>query len=381
MRVEVGAEVGLLLGHRFEEQPLLRREVAVDGAERDVGRGRDVAHLHRVEPAVGGEGEGRVEHPAPARRLATGQRALGSSAVGATPKLKHVSISLATHASQVRDAPADGPARHSRTACSPASCRSNRTTRSPSSGQLAEIQPGLAFVDAFANSSAVDTDDGLVVVDTSGVFHAKSVHETMRRWSREPARHRDLHARPHRPRLRRRPLRGGSPDQRVGTAARRSRTSSSRNASTATSLTAGYNAVINQRQFKAPGLRWPIEYRYPDETYRRPTRARRRRRALRAATTPAARPTTRTWVWAPDAQGAVHRRPVHLGVAELRQPAEGAALRARLGARVPQDGRARRPTCCSPVTASRSSAPTACARRSPKAPSCSSRSSSRRSRS
>src|SRR5258708_2303996 len=32
-------------------------------------------------------------------------------------------------------------------------------------------------------------------------------------------------------------------------------------------MTAGYNAVINQRQFKAPGLRWPTEYRIPDETY------------------------------------------------------------------------------------------------------------------
>jgi glyoxylase-like metal-dependent hydrolase (beta-lactamase superfamily II) len=33
-------------------------------------------------------------------------------------------------------------------------------------------------------------------------------------------------------------------------------------------MTAGYNAVINQRQFKARGLRWPTEYRFPDETYR-----------------------------------------------------------------------------------------------------------------
>jgi alkyl sulfatase BDS1-like metallo-beta-lactamase superfamily hydrolase len=33
-------------------------------------------------------------------------------------------------------------------------------------------------------------------------------------------------------------------------------------------MTAGYNAVINQRQFKAPGLRWPTDYRMPDETYR-----------------------------------------------------------------------------------------------------------------
>ena len=32
--------------------------------------------------------------------------------------------------------------------------------------------------------------------------------------------------------------------------------------------TAGYNGVINQRQFRAPGLRWPVEYRRPDVTYR-----------------------------------------------------------------------------------------------------------------
>jgi alkyl sulfatase BDS1-like metallo-beta-lactamase superfamily hydrolase len=32
-------------------------------------------------------------------------------------------------------------------------------------------------------------------------------------------------------------------------------------------LTAGYNGVINARQFKMPSLQWPTEYRYPDETY------------------------------------------------------------------------------------------------------------------
>lgn len=31
--------------------------------------------------------------------------------------------------------------------------------------------------------------------------------------------------------------------------------------------TAGYNTVINQRQFQAPGLKWPTQYRYPDQTY------------------------------------------------------------------------------------------------------------------
>jgi alkyl sulfatase BDS1-like metallo-beta-lactamase superfamily hydrolase len=33
-------------------------------------------------------------------------------------------------------------------------------------------------------------------------------------------------------------------------------------------MTAGYNAVINQRQFRVPGLRWPTGYRFPDQTYR-----------------------------------------------------------------------------------------------------------------
>ena len=89
------------------------------------------------------------------------------------------------------------------------------------SGQLAEIQPGLAFVDAFANSAAVDTDDG-----PRRRRHERRVPRQGGARDRaalvgEPARHRDLHARPHRPRLRRRALRGGSPHERMGAAARR----------------------------------------------------------------------------------------------------------------------------------------------------------------
>ena len=136
-----------------------------------------------------------------------------------------------------------------------------------SSGQLAEVAPGVAFVDAFANSAVFDTDDGLVVVDTSGVFHAKGVHETVRRWSgnrldtaifthghidhvfgvelyEEDAR-----------------TNGWAPPRVVAHELIVDRFDRYK-------MTAGYNAVINQRQFKAPGLRWPMEYRYPDETYR-----------------------------------------------------------------------------------------------------------------
>ena len=179
VRVEVRAQVGLLLGHRLEQQTLLRGEVAVDGAERDIGRRGDVAHLHRVEATVGGQSERRVEHaPAPCG-LALGQRS-GKFGGGHDAKVEHVSISVATRSgTKLEPWTCSKP----RIACSRGICRSSRTTRSPSSGQFAEIQPGLGFVDAFANSAAIDTDDGLVVVDTSGMFQAKSVHETMRRWS------------------------------------------------------------------------------------------------------------------------------------------------------------------------------------------------------
>src|SRR5689334_6459535 len=136
-----------------------------------------------------------------------------------------------------------------------------------SSGQSAEIQAGLVFVDAFANSSAVDTDDGLVVVDTSGVFHAQQVHETLRRWSASPL-HTAVFTHGHIDHVfgvelyEEEARANGWPMPRViaheAVPARFERYV----------LTAGYNAVINQRQFKAPGLRWPVEYRYPDETYR-----------------------------------------------------------------------------------------------------------------
>jgi len=136
-----------------------------------------------------------------------------------------------------------------------------------SSGELAEIQPGVAFVDAFANSAAVATGDGLVVVDTSGVFHAQGVHETIRRWNRD--------------RLDTAIFTHGHIDHVFGVElyeaeARENGWAPPRVVSHEAIaarferyvLTAGYNAVINQRQFKAPGLQWPTDYRMPDETYR-----------------------------------------------------------------------------------------------------------------
>ena len=135
-----------------------------------------------------------------------------------------------------------------------------------SSGAMAEVQPGLAFVDAFANSSAADTPGGLVIVDTSGVFHAKAVHATIRTWSNRPL-HTAIFTHGHIDHVfgvdlyEEEARTNGWPAPRViAHTAIAERFERYR-------MTAGYNAVINQRQFKAPGLRWPTNYRMPDETY------------------------------------------------------------------------------------------------------------------
>ena len=131
-----------------------------------------------------------------------------------------------------------------------------------SSGKLAEVQPRVAFVDAFANSAAVDTDDGLVVVDTSGFVHARGVHETVRTWSTRPL-HTAVFTHGHVDHVfgvdiyEEEARTNGWPAPRViaheAITARFDRYR----------LTAGYNSVINQRQFKLPNFAWPVELPVP----------------------------------------------------------------------------------------------------------------------
>jgi alkyl sulfatase BDS1-like metallo-beta-lactamase superfamily hydrolase len=134
-------------------------------------------------------------------------------------------------------------------------------------GGLAEAADGVAFVPSFANVSAFATGDGLVLVDTGSSFLARTVHEQLRGWSPAPL-HTAVYSHGHIdhvfgvPVFEEEARANGWPMPRVlaheALPARFDRYV----------LTAGYNSVINQRQFQAPGLRWPTEYRYPDETYR-----------------------------------------------------------------------------------------------------------------
>ena len=134
------------------------------------------------------------------------------------------------------------------------------------SGDLAEITDGVAFLPTFGNCSAFTTDDGLFMVDTGSSFTAPKMHSELRRWTTQP-----LHtavfshghvdhvfgvgifeeeaatngwARPHVVAHELLPLRFD-----------RYR------------LTSGYNQIINRRQFGLKDFKWPLEFRYPDETY------------------------------------------------------------------------------------------------------------------
>ncbi|MGH2685020.1 MAG: MBL fold metallo-hydrolase, partial [Actinomycetota bacterium] len=52
--------------------------------------------------------------------------------------------------------------------------------------QLSEVADGVAVVESFSHSWAIDTGDGLVVLDASGAFMANDVVRAMRGWRTDP---------------------------------------------------------------------------------------------------------------------------------------------------------------------------------------------------
>ncbi len=134
-------------------------------------------------------------------------------------------------------------------------------------GSWAEVTDGIAFVHGFSNVNAIATADGLVVVDTGMYALADLMHAAVREWSDAP-----LHTAV---------FTHGHVDHVFGV----DRYEADNAAAGATAprvvaheavadrfdryrATAGYNGLINQRQFSLPEPAWPLEYRYPDETYR-----------------------------------------------------------------------------------------------------------------
>jgi alkyl sulfatase BDS1-like metallo-beta-lactamase superfamily hydrolase len=136
-----------------------------------------------------------------------------------------------------------------------------------STRDLDEVAPGIGFIPAFGNVSAFATDGALVLVDTGNRPLADNNFRQVRGWTDLPLDtvvythghidhvfglgpwedEAERHGRP-RPHVVAHELVPARFDR--------------------YKLTAGYNGVINARQFKMPRFRWPTEYRYPDETYR-----------------------------------------------------------------------------------------------------------------
>jgi alkyl sulfatase BDS1-like metallo-beta-lactamase superfamily hydrolase len=133
-------------------------------------------------------------------------------------------------------------------------------------GRIEEITSGVAFLPSFGNCTAFDTDDGLVMVDTGSIFTAPKVHEEIRSWSTQ--------------RLNRAIYSHGHIDHVFGVGPFDEEAESNNwprpqviahkhlpRRFERYIMTAGYNQVINRRQFGAANLVWPTEYRFPDETY------------------------------------------------------------------------------------------------------------------
>jgi glyoxylase-like metal-dependent hydrolase (beta-lactamase superfamily II) len=124
-----------------------------------------------------------------------------------------------------------------------------------------------AFVSSFGNVVAFATEEGAVVVDTGNPLTGGAMAASVREWLRE---------RGHAERVNTIVLTHGHIDHVMGTKAFEAEGAARVVGHRALSerfdryrLTRGYNAAINVRQFRLPGLEWPSDFRYPDVTYER----------------------------------------------------------------------------------------------------------------
>src|ERR671916_462159 len=135
-------------------------------------------------------------------------------------------------------------------------------------GELTEVPGGGAFLPGFANVSAFETSEGLVMFDTGSFATAQMVHQAIGGWRPDTCLHTVVFTHGHVDHVFGLPLwekeavdRGWIPPIVVAHENMPARFDRYR-------LTAGYNAAINRRQFGVEELEWPLDYRYPDKTYR-----------------------------------------------------------------------------------------------------------------
>lgn len=129
---------------------------------------------------------------------------------------------------------------------------------------LQELGDGLAFIESFANVTAIVADGQLLLIDAGGILHAGQVHEQVRGWTDAPL-HTAVYTHGHVDHVFAVPMfeaEGRTPAPRVIAHENVPRRFDRYQ------LTNGYNGVINQRQFQLPAPMFPSDFRYPDEVYR-----------------------------------------------------------------------------------------------------------------
>jgi alkyl sulfatase BDS1-like metallo-beta-lactamase superfamily hydrolase len=127
--------------------------------------------------------------------------------------------------------------------------------------ELETVGERTAFVSSFANATAFDTADGLVLVDTGSFLLARQVHESVRGFTASPL-HTAVYTHGHVDHcfgVELYEAEQGAPARVVAHERVPARFERYR-------LTRGYNACINARQFQSR-QQWPDAFRAPDVTY------------------------------------------------------------------------------------------------------------------
>ena len=135
--------------------------------------------------------------------------------------------------------------------------------------QTEEIADGVLYLKSIASVTAIDTGDGLVMLDTGGVFDREVVFDGVRHWRPDTRLAAAVYSHHHIDHVfgtarfeEESAGRGWAPPVVYGHAAipehfRRYQ------------KTPGWNSAINKRQFGLPidTFSWPVDYRFPDVTY------------------------------------------------------------------------------------------------------------------
>ena len=147
---------------------------------------------------------------------------------------------------------------------------------------LDEVADRTGFIASFGNVAAFATEDALVLVDTGNQVLAGANHEAVRGWTDLPL-DTVVYTHGHIDHVF-----GMAPFEEEEAAAGRPRPRVVAHELVPArfdryKLTAGYNGVINARQFKMPGFRWPTRVSLPRRHLSAAPRRDGRGRALRAA--------------------------------------------------------------------------------------------------